>query len=577
MEAHRISRISGFAALFILCGLLAFLPNSLLFVLLKGALLFGGLGGVWRWSDYLTGAELPAVEDKEDSSSREKEENSLQNWLKIEDDRDIEVIFNSFLGSIIPLLRKTMVAETVVLLLANFSKKKFYLRYRDSQHKESLAKEQFLDFNLGLPALILKNKNSIIENHLPDNENIIPYYKEGTIQPNSFLGTPVYYEQHAIGVLCADSSVEEAFSNEDLEIMQLVSQLISIQLASSNKLYEYETENWIAGILYDFSKNLALMKTRKDLWEFCGPILRTNFSADRVFITLRKNDESAQVVSVTGENRGVKIGQNFPLSEGLIGWVLRKNQSLLVDDLARQTNYIPRLQLNELQSREFRSLLAVPICEGKEVTGALCLESFRPQGFKAQHKKILETIAYQVGGFLEKSAAISLLEEQNLIDTATGIGNEKAFTRNLQMEIGRSRKNKRKFVLILIKSKIKSKNDDQYPTALREFLEFSLPYFDQTDYIFRLSNDIFAVMLVESELRTVLPAVQKYCDAVVRENVWVERQIQKLTINCGLVQYPEMGYSLTELWENARAALKRAEEKGPNEFSIPEKAEEINS
>ncbi len=577
MEAHRIYRVAGYAALFVLCILLAFLPNSLLFIILKIILLFGGLAGILRWYGDGAGKEPLTENGDEGSEFPEKDANSLQNWLKIEDDRDIEAIFNSFLETIIPLVRKTVVAETVVLLLANFSKKKFYLRHKDSDRPETLTKEPFLDFNQGLPALILKNKNSIIENHLPQNENILPYYKENAGHGASFIGTPLYYEQHAIGVLCGDSTVEGAFSNEDLEILQLVSQLISIQLASSNKLYEYETENWIARILYDFSKNLALMKTRKELWEFCGPILRTNFSADRVFITLKKNNETAQVVSVTGENRGVKIGQDFPLGEGLIGWVLRKNQSLLVDDLARQSNYIPRLQLNELQSREFRSLLAVPVCEGKEVTGALCLESFRPQGFKAQHKKILETIAYQLGGFLEKSAAISLLEEQNLIDTMTGIGNEKAFSRNLQMEIVRSRKNKRKFVLILIKSRITPKNDDQYAAALTDFLEFSLPYFDQTDYIFRLSNDIFGVLLVESELRTVLPAIQKYCDAVVQQGVWMDRQIQKLTVNGGLVQYPEMGYALKDIWENAHAALKRAEEKGPNEFSIPEEAEKINS
>ena len=84
-------------------------------------------------------------------------------------------------------------------------------------------------------------------------------------------------------MLCADSDVQGAF-NDDLEILESFSTLMSMKLAYGNKLYEYETEKSCHKMLYDFTRQNLKTQSLKDLWQqsYCLEIWFRN--ADSVII-----------------------------------------------------------------------------------------------------------------------------------------------------------------------------------------------------------------------------------------------------------------------------------------------------
>lgn len=570
MEKRFLVILSGVIFL-ISAFLISFLPNSPVFIAVKILLIITAFIFFYVYQNRSVLDEGDSAVTTQADGSGEIDYSELADEpLQINSDRDVEKIFDSFLATIMPLIKITLVAESVVLLLANFSKKKFYIRFRVTDFEEQFLREDFIDLDKGLPALVFKNKSSLHENQLPDSENLIPYYSQKDPPPKSFLGVPVYYKQQVVGVLCADNSAVESFSQDDLKILNMFAQLIKLQLVSSNKLYEYETENWIAKVLYDFSKEIMRFQSSEELWKYLGGFLRKVFGADRVIISGRVSETRAQLSFINQSMPAIKIGYEFPLNEGIIGWVFRKNQSLMVEDFAEKENYVPRFNMQEAPDLKFRSFLSVPVSTNENVRATISLESYKANQFKDQSKKILETLAYQVASFLEKIDIIEKLNEQNIFDSSTGLGNVKALQRQLDQEIKRSREFDKCFSLILFKMNLHKKelSNGIEDKLVSEFLTFALPLLPQSSNFFRLKNDTIVMILAEKEPGEILPITEGICEKIAQKKVWVDGLVEDFNINCGLVQFPDMGDNPGELIEKAQQAAARAAEKGPNTSAL---------
>ena len=178
------------------------MPNSTIFLAIKIFLIITAFIFFYFYQDRFVFNQNNLSSDNEDENLPDDFSNIADEPLQIESDRDVEKIFDSFLSTISPLIKTTLVADSVVLFFVNFSKKKFYVRFKVTDFEDQFTKESFIELDRGLPAVVFKNKSSLIENHLPDSENLIPYYSRKEPITKSFLGVPVYYKQQVVGVLC---------------------------------------------------------------------------------------------------------------------------------------------------------------------------------------------------------------------------------------------------------------------------------------------------------------------------------------------------------------------------------------
>lgn len=560
--------------------LISFLPNSSIFLALKIFIIITSFVLLYVYRN-----KFDFVADNLSASGEEDEIDELDystitdEPVQIDSDRDVEKIFDSFLSTIMPLIKTTLFAESVVLLMVNFSKKKFYIRYKATDHEDRFLSGDFINLDQGLPSIVFKNKNSLIENHLPNSENLLPYYSTKGQPAKSFLGIPVYYKQQIVGVMCADSSEEEAFSNDELKIMSMFGQLLKIQLVSSNKLYEYETENWITKTLYDFSKEVLRLQSSDELWKFLGGFLKKVFDADRIIISERVNEAKSRIAYTDRSMPAIRIGQEFPLNEGIVGWVFRKNESLLVEDFAEKENYVPRFLMQESPEPQYRSFLSVPISGNGMARAALSLESFKSNKFKEQSKKILETIAYQISSFLEKMEVIEKLNRQNIFDEGTGLGNIKALRRELDREIKRSREFDKCFSVAIFRINFHKKKDAAdwiHDKLISEFLTFALPLFPSSSNFFRVGENSVAIIIAEKLSQDILPVTHSICEKISLKKVWAEGMVEDFFVNCGLVQFPHMGDDSSELLEKAQKAVTKAETKGQNISEVYESSAELS-
>ncbi len=570
--------ISLFIVIFLLTGFfLSFLPNSPVHVAVKlvTILLVAGV------LVYLINAGDSSQSDSP-SPPKPQEDTEVGETHSIAPteeptDKSVEEHFQSFLEALFPLIKQTLVCNTVVLLLINFYKKKFHIRHRLSDFDDRLSRTAFFPLNEGLPAIVLKNRTTLLENRLPENEHLLPYYEGPELPVKSFIAAPVFFNDRIIGVLCADSEVEESFSREDLLILKQFGDLLSIQLACSNKLYEYETENWNTRVLFDFSKSILKVHSIAELWEYLGENLSSEFGADRLSICERAGDHQIRLVYLTGHAEGISPGMEFPDNEGLIGWVFRKNQPLLVEDFSTKTNYIPRFRLKEYPHRQLQSLLAIPVTREDQVQYVICLESSRVAQFTEQHKKILETMANLILGVLDRQEILGKMREHAQIDPATQLGNARAFRTHLEKEIARSTQFGRPCCLQLLKvHPVRGEVEgDLVQRLMGEFVSFTLPHLQPTNYIFRLSDDLFAIIWPEFSAKVALPEIDRLNEAIAQRKAWINGIVEQVTTASGVVEIPAHGKSVSQLLEKARQALAKAESEGPNSVAVYQ-TEEIN-
>lgn len=546
--------------------LVSFLPNTTLFIFIKlivGVAISGTAYFYLREFADSSRSSRPPV--KKSDNTLTPSETSETTSANINAEEDAETHFNLFLETIVPLIQETIVSKTVVLLIVNYFKKTFYIRYKYSENPEAFSDSPDFDLNRGLMSIILKDRKALLENTLPASDDLLPYYR-GIGPAKSFLGVPLFFNDYIAGILCADSDVPESFSPDDLQILQNFGDLIGIQLAASNKLFEFESENRIIRLLFDFSKDLMAINDTEALWNYVCEKLSDVFESDRLMIISRKGENRGYISHIHGSVNALSTGYEFPDNEGVIGWVLRKNQSLMVEDFSKKENYIPRFQHDEPQVNDIQSLLAVPVSINDEATAIISVESVRPGKFDNQHKKIMETFAFQIAAFLGKIQSIERLQKDNPIDPYTRLGNETAFLNELNKEVERSRAFQKNFSLQLLRIRASNYDDgaavDQQ--LAKEFITFTLPLVNSTNYIFRLEKNLFALIWPEAVVEEATASFEDIYEKVAAKKPWVDGLVEQINMNCGFIQYPATATSAAELIEKVQGALTLAEQKGPN-------------
>lgn len=561
---------SGYERIIISVGvivllILGFMPSDLFWVIIK---IVVGLGLVFAVFTIFAAPTTGDAKNGGDDFPDMEEEN--QDWLQLENDQDVEKAFSAFLENTLQLIKKVMVSDTVGLLFANYSKKQFTIRKILSDSPEQLISGNSFDILKGLPSLILRNRTPLIENHLPESPEILPYYRIGENPSRSFIGVPIYFNDLIIGVLCADSQVEEAYSSDDLQILQQFARLITVQLLNSNKLYEYETENWVANVLYQVSQEINQINGFDELWRYLLSKVPEIVPCDRVSIARRTEDGRAEIVALSAGIGNVKIGKQIPLTEGIIGWVIRKNQPLMVEDFSGKEKYVPRFFAEETPAKEFLSLLSVPVSADGRAVAAICLEAYKADQFKEQHKQILQTLANLAASIFSKIQIIEHLKQTNERDAATGLSNRRAFYW-LFPRLLRLADDSRLpvFVLFLrLSFQLKTESEESRQKTIREFLTLLLPSLPENDYIFRLFSDTFAVMSLSKKPDDLLKEANDLLAKVSGKKVWADGEADRVRLNIGILDRAVLSANVEEVLENGRRALEQAEEKGGSNFVI---------
>ncbi|MEE8389798.1 MAG: GAF domain-containing protein, partial [Anaerolineae bacterium] len=210
----------------------------------------------------------------------------------------------------------------------------------------------------------------------------------------SVLGVPICWHEEFLGVLSVASDVLDAFSPDDVELLNLLANQAAIAIRNARLFDEARRRaerltvvNRIAGAASDI---LHL----DDLTEIVCQEIAAIFQADAFFIALYdKEANELDFLFLMDEGVRVPIGRS-PL-RGLTALVVAGKKPLVIRNLEQEPDY-RQVAISVGGDKRAASWIGVPLLVGEQVIGVLNVQSYQPNAWGEEDELLLLTIADQV-------------------------------------------------------------------------------------------------------------------------------------------------------------------------------------
>jgi response regulator RpfG family c-di-GMP phosphodiesterase/putative methionine-R-sulfoxide reductase with GAF domain len=217
----------------------------------------------------------------------------------------------------------------------------------------------------------------------------------------SYLGAPIQQGDTVIGIINLDSETPNFFTDEHVSRLQSFSDQVSVALEKAS-LYQ---------------KAIEAADRRAALHDVSQEIVAASRSPERVFTAVHEATKKlmpceAFVISTTNgakgrleaiylSDRGKRYPPRYLFEEGcLSGEVIKNGQSIIIDDLNAEKT-VDTVQFGEGES--VRAVLAVPMQLNGKTFGMISTQSYRPNAYSAEDKRLLEMLAAYAAATLESA------------------------------------------------------------------------------------------------------------------------------------------------------------------------------
>jgi putative nucleotidyltransferase with HDIG domain len=217
----------------------------------------------------------------------------------------------------------------------------------------------------------------------------------------SYLGAPIRRGDTVIGMINLDSGTTNFFTEEHTSRLQSFTDQVSVALEKAS-LYQ---------------KAVEAANRRATLHDVSQEIVSSSLSVERVYTSVHEATKKlmpceAFVISTTNgvkgrleavylSDRGKRYPPKYLFEEdSLSGAVIKNGQTIIIDDLNVDEN-VDTVQFGD--GKSVRSVLAVPMQVNGKTFGMISTQSYRPNVYSAEDKRLLEMLAAYAAATLESA------------------------------------------------------------------------------------------------------------------------------------------------------------------------------
>lgn len=257
-----------------------------------------------------------------------------------------------------------------------------------------------------------------------------PRYVPGPIEIGASILCPLLVEGRAVGVLTADRKQKGDLTPVDVATMTALADQVSVAIENARlfeevtrfshelearvaeRTEELKIERDRAAMLFRLASELVSSLDVDRMLHQALSILRDGVQAERGMIVV-VDTLSGRLLqrAVVGYPYHIPPGgQPAPegLQEGVVGWVMSRRSSLVLDDVSGDERWTPLPG-----DMGTRTAMVVPILGGGgEAFGAVILQSSQAGAFEEMDVRLAETAAAQLGNALNNAELYRLIREQ---------------------------------------------------------------------------------------------------------------------------------------------------------------------
>lgn len=300
----------------------------------------------------------------------------------------------------------------------------FVLTVSSAQNLDQIARRMFgllsRAFSTELIALFLKSSDGRIlrDYRLLDGKlNVIsisvldhpvqPLLKEGRVrrvsdsshedyvgihrEARSELIVPLRYRGQATGVLVLENSHAEAFSQYDEHLMVVIASHLAGLIEYTRLREEAEGRARSLGLIHEVVQQVIGLNDKKEVASITAELVAQYFRYELAAILLLDEHNEFSIQGIGGTQAKIFTeslgGEDFVVLEGVTGHVLRKGDSILLNDTSQSKLYKPT------KGWEARSEICIAVKDGEQILGIIDVESRDFNAFSHNDLIAMEALA----------------------------------------------------------------------------------------------------------------------------------------------------------------------------------------
>ena len=316
----------------------------------------------------------------------------------------------------------------------------------------------------------------------------------------SGIAAPLIHQGRVIGAVSACSGEPEAYTVDDLALLQGIADVAAIAIHNALQFAEIERRRKEAERIEEIGRVLT---SERDPNEVLGRVVTAVLDildVDGTAVWQRFGTEGGSG-RITDAGGGVclPVGTRWELADELVEALIEGRRPVVIDDIASS-----RLIPDDL--RQFLaggSGIAVPITVDDEVVGALASGSRQPRRFGAEETAVLVRLARQASVALENARLHESLRALSLTDPLTALPNRRRLQLHLEQEAAAARRGRPLTVVVFDIDNFKHINDTRGHVTgddmLRAFADILIDENRAMNLVGRYGGDEFVSVLSDSD------------------------------------------------------------------------------
>jgi len=396
--------------------------------------------------------------------------------------------------------------------------------------------------------------------------DLIPYYKRG-VGSSSFIGLPVFYKNSVLGVLCADTNIDDAYDNLTVGFLGHFTKLIGGLVMNYTEKHEFQQSSRVLDAVTEIRNIISSgYLTIKNVAEAFATASEQIFEYNTLgMVCFDFADAKWKVYSYRNKLSGNSIeGKEVDITRTMIGETISRGITLNMSINDKSPN---RVHNSEDKVAE-AYFVSAPLISMNKIYGAVFIESANKSNVTSYDIKILESLGDQAGTALEQLHLNHVIHSTSMVDEETGLLNPAAFAQRLNEE---SHKNLDFAIpLTLCEFKIDnyaSLNPEQhrnrYITVLNHIIDHIRRDLKPYDIFGKGESGVFYVGLVGMPMSESQLWAERIRSEVAQSVINIDKKKYSVTISGGVAEHTKMD-NATTLLEKSHKALTIASKKTNN-------------
>jgi GAF domain-containing protein len=219
-------------------------------------------------------------------------------------------------------------------------------------------------------------------------------------------GLPLKVGDRILGVLDVQSQRPYAFTDENIRILQILSDQLAVAVVNSELFAEAQERLSQHRLLHHVTTAAASSTTIEEALNSAVQGLQVILGGDQIAIMMAdKEQKMLEVKSAIGYPNEESSRLKVPFGVGITGWVAAHRQPQRSGDVTKDSRYIA---LNP----KVRSELAVPLIYRNEILGILNVESPRLNAYSENDEEMLGTLAGSLAAIIAHSKLLEQFRQQ---------------------------------------------------------------------------------------------------------------------------------------------------------------------